>query len=438
MTAKNASKTKRAGKGHEGSRLTPGRIRLHRIIWKLGRPFMHPLMHRRYRFHAKKETGLPDCFLLLCNHVTHLDPLLVVDSFPRQMYFVASEHIQRKKIAPLMMALTFPIIRRKSRTETGTAMDILRRLKAGCSVCVFIEGERSYAGQTEFIPDSAAHLAKMCGCALVTYRIEDGYFTEPRWASSSRPNGHMTGHVVKVYSPEELKAMSRQEALEHIRQDLWLDAYAVQEKEMLTYPGKNLAEHLETALFYCPVCGSVGTMRSRGDRFFCEKCGLDLRYTDKGYLEAADGSEPTYTTVLDWFNWLKEAAAELADSSYGKHELLTEDDDQLLFAVDEDSHTSRQLATGKLALYGDGLEFTAPGLQLKLPVSRVNMVSCHESKLLSFSVNGEDDAGFYEVDCVIPRSAVKYQLMFRALKERQLAEAAEKKPKKDKPGSPEK
>ncbi|MBQ3287736.1 MAG: 1-acyl-sn-glycerol-3-phosphate acyltransferase [Firmicutes bacterium] len=438
MTAKNASKTKRAGKGHEGSRLTPGRIRLHRLIWKLGRPLMHPLMHRRYRFHAKKETGLPDCFLLLCNHVTHLDPLLVVDSFPRQMYFVASEHIQRKKIAPLMMALTFPIIRRKSRTETGTAMDILRRLKAGCSVCVFIEGERSYAGQTEFIPDSAAHLAKMCGCALVTYRIEDGYFTEPRWASSSRPNGHMTGHVVKVYSPEELKAMSRQEALEHIRQDLWLDAYAVQEKEMLTYPGKNLAEHLETALFYCPVCGSVGTMRSRGDRFFCEKCGLDLRYTDKGYLEAADGSEPPYTKVRDWFNWQKEAAAELADSSYGKHELLTEDEDQLLFAVDEDSHTSRQLATGKLALYGDGLEFTAPGFQLKFPVSRVNMVSCHESKLLSFSVNGEDDAGFYEVDCVIPRSAVKYQLMFCALKERQLAEAAEKKPKKDKPGSPEK
>ncbi|MBR3391133.1 MAG: 1-acyl-sn-glycerol-3-phosphate acyltransferase [Firmicutes bacterium] len=434
MTAKQDPKNKKATKGRDNSRLTPGRIRLHRIIWKLGRPFMHPLMHRRYRFHAEPEQGLPSCFLLLCNHVTHLDPLLVVDSFPRQMYFVASEHIQRKKIAPLMMALTFPIIRRKSRTETGTAMDILRRLKAGCSVCVFIEGERSYAGQTEFIPDSAAHLAKMCGCALVTYRLEDGYFTEPRWASSSRPNGHMTGHVVNVYSPEELKAMSRQEALEHIRQDLWLDAYAVQEKEMLSYPGAALAEHLETALFYCPVCGALGRMKSKGDRFFCEECGLDLRYTEKGYLEAADGSEPPYTTVRDWFNWQKEAVTELADSSYGTHELLTADEDQLLFAVDEDNHTSRQIATGKLALYGDSLEFTAPAFELKLPLSRLNAVSCHESKLLSFSVNGEEGAGFYEVDCVTPRSAVKYQLMFRVLKERQLAEAAEKAPKKEKPG----
>ena len=33
------------------------------------------------------------------------------------------------KVAPIMMALADPITRRKSRTETGTAMDILRRLK---------------------------------------------------------------------------------------------------------------------------------------------------------------------------------------------------------------------------------------------------------------------------------------------------------------------
>ena len=404
-------------------RLTPARIRLHRFIWKPGTLLMHLLMLRRYRFQPHKEHGLPDTFLMLSNHVTRFDPMMVAYCFPHQMYFVASEHIQRMKVAPIMMALADPITRRKSRTETGTAMDILRRLKLGCSVCVFIEGERSYAGQTEFIPDSAAHLAKMCGCSLVTYRLENGYFTEPRWADKSRPNGHMTGHVVNVYSPEQLKAMSRQQVLEAIRGDLWLDAYEQQEKEPLRYPGENLAEHLETALFYCPVCGAIGSLESKGDRFYCRECGLSLRYTEYGYLESTTDSPAPYTTVRDWFNWQKEEASSFAAARYGTHELLTEDSGQLLYDVDEDSHTSKLLATGRLALYGDGLEFTAPDLELKLPISRINAVSCHESKLLSFSAAGGEEDGFYEVDCEKPRSAVKYQIMFRALKELQRQEA---------------
>lgn len=430
MTAEKTTRPRPAVRSRE-PRLTPACIRRHRLAWKLGRGLVHLLMRRRYRFHAEPERDLPQTFLLLSNHVARFDPLLLVDSFPRQMYFVASEHIQRMRIAPLMMWLAAPITRRKSRTETGTALDILRRLKAGCSVCVFIEGERSYAGQTELIPDSAAHLAKMCGCHLVTYRLENGYFTEPRWAEHSRPNGHMTGHVVGVYSPQQLKDMSRQEVLEHIRTDLWLDAYEQQERQPLPYPGKNLAEHLETALFLCPVCGAVGRLQSRGDRFFCPECSLSLRYTELGYLESEGGDPPPYTTVRDWFNWQKEEAARLARESFGRHELLTADEDQLLYAVDEENHTSRLLGRGRLALYGDGLSFVSPQFRLDLTLEQLNAVSCHESTLLSFSVAGhggaemtlEGHTGFYEVDCLVPRSAVKYQLMFRALKEKQLEQA---------------
>lgn len=422
MSSEPAKQNKTAA---ERVRLSPAAIRRHRVAWKLGRPFVHLAMARRYRFHAAPERDLPRCFLLLSNHVTRFDPVLLVDSFPDQLYFVASEHIQRMKIAPLMMWLAAPITRRKSRTESGTAMDILRRLKAGCSVGVFIEGERSYNGQTEFIPDSAAHLVKMCGCALVTYRLENGYFTEPRWASSTRPNGRMTGHVVGVYPPEQLKAMSRQQVLELIRSDLWLDAYAEQEKEPLTYPGQNLAEHLETALFYCPVCGAVGSLKSRGDRFYCPDCGLDLRYTEQGYLESRTADPAPYTTVRDWFNWQKEAAAELARSRCGRHELLTADDGQLLYSVHDEDHSARLLGRGRLALWGDGLTFDGPELQLSFPLSRLTALSCHESTLLSFAVSGAGGAGFYEVDCTVPRSAVKYQIMFRALKELQLQQARE-------------
>lgn len=45
--------------------------------------------------------GLPENYIVLSNHVTDYDPLLVGVSFPGQMYFVASEHITRWDIASL-------------------------------------------------------------------------------------------------------------------------------------------------------------------------------------------------------------------------------------------------------------------------------------------------------------------------------------------------
>lgn len=415
MSANQKQKRKKSA-----AKLSKGRIRLHRLAWKLFRPLTGLLMGRLYGFHAPVERDLPPCFLLLCNHVTRFDPLLLPQPIPRQMYFVASEHILRMKIAPLMMFLASPITRRKSRTETSTALEIIRRLRAGCSVCVFIEGERSYGGQTEFIPDSAAHLAKTCGYPLVTYRLENGYLTEPRWASSIRKNGRMSGGVVGIYGAEELKAMSREQVLERIRQDLWLDAYEQQEKETLTYPGKNLAEHLETALFYCPRCRSLGRLTSRGDWFFCPDCGLKLRFNEQGYFESEQGDPPPFTTVRDWYNWQKQETVSLAQAHLGRHHLLARDEDQHLFAVDEENHSSRLLSQGTLSLYGDGLEFCGSegDFELKLPLSQLKAISCHESKLLSFSVkDGSDKTGFYEVDSPFPRSAHKYQLLFRGLRE---------------------
>ena len=60
--------------------------------------FLHPLatlIARLFlRFRAKVESP-PGPFLLLSNHLTDQDPILLGSAFRPQMYFVASEHILR-------------------------------------------------------------------------------------------------------------------------------------------------------------------------------------------------------------------------------------------------------------------------------------------------------------------------------------------------------
>ena len=48
-------------------------------------------------------------------------------------------------------------------------------------------------------------LAKSAGVRVVTYRIEGGYLTQPRWSTGTR-RGKLFGRLIHVYEPAELKA----------------------------------------------------------------------------------------------------------------------------------------------------------------------------------------------------------------------------------------
>lgn len=73
--------------------------------------------------------------IIIPNHVTAMDPLLVAMSFPKkQMYFVASEHLFRKGlISSLLNWLVEPIPRKKASSGVDTVMAVLSRLRAGHS-----------------------------------------------------------------------------------------------------------------------------------------------------------------------------------------------------------------------------------------------------------------------------------------------------------------
>jgi len=136
---------------------------------------------------------------------------------------------------------------------------------------------------------------------LITYRIEGGYFKHPRWARKGR-RGPVSGREVGRYPAEQLQQMSVDEVLALIRRDLQEDAYARQGLHPARYTGKRLAESIETALYLCPRCGAIGSIRSKDDKFSCA-CGLHMRYTETGMLESAGEGEAPFATVTDWDRW---------------------------------------------------------------------------------------------------------------------------------------
>lgn len=309
---------------------------LNRLLVLLVGPFLRLI----FRFSFQK-TRLPGPTLVVCNHVTNYDPLLVSICFPKDhMHFVASEHLFRMGWVSKFLRYVFdPIARRKGTSGADTAMACMRALRDGRSVCLFAEGECTWDGVTADIFPATGRLARMGNATLITFRLEGGYLTAPRWGKGVR-KGKMVGRVVGVYTPEDLKAMDKNAITGIIQRDIFEDTWANQKENPIRYRHRRRAENLQTVLYGCPRCQTIGRLSSKGKYLSCA-CGAKWEYTELGTFSPAEPFE----NMQQWDAWQKQLlTSRLDDGSLG-----LKDENVTMFDILED-HQHRQIAQGELIL----------------------------------------------------------------------------------------
>lgn len=347
--------------------------RRHVVVWNILRFLISPWIRWKFNFFPEKaEVSGP--YLLLANHTTDWDAFFIALSFRQQTYFVASEHIFRWNfLTKIIMWLVDPISRLKASTASDAAMKVMRRLKKGYNVCIFAEGNRTWNGITDPIVPSTGKLARSCNATLVTYRLEGGFFSSPRWARSLR-RGRMKGKIVGIYSKNELQAMTPNEINSLLAKDLYEDAYERQRNEPVAYKGKHLAENIEVMLCVCPKCGGIGTLKSKNDIFFCT-CGLNLRYTEYGFFE---GSDVPFDNITDWDSWQTRRLCDIwNDSSEGP--IFSDQDIELKEILPR--HRSRKIGLGEMRLYRDRIE--CPGMVF--PLKEITGMAIHGAQSINLS-----------------------------------------------------
>ncbi|MDR1003110.1 MAG: 1-acyl-sn-glycerol-3-phosphate acyltransferase [Oscillospiraceae bacterium] len=283
----------------------------HLRVWSFFRKLLSPFVRRKFNISFKNMPDIPSPYIILSNHNTDWDPLLIGAGIKKHTYFVASEHIFRHGLlSKLLIRYLAPISRRKGSTDSATAISVLRHLRKGHSVCIFAEGNRSFCGITEEIHPSTCKLVKSAGVPLITLKFTGGYLTSPRWSFTMR-RGRMTCETAGIYTPEQLKQLSPCEIEDIIRRDLYENSDERQKSEPVAFKGKRLAEGLEHVLHLCPKCGKSGNLFGNGDIFSCT-CGLSVKYTEFGTLQS---SGTQFETVAQWDKWQTEQiyrAVELA------------------------------------------------------------------------------------------------------------------------------
>lgn len=371
-----------------------------RRIWHYGRKLVRPWIERKFNY-TYETCPIQTPAIVLSNHNTDWDPILLGLAFPQYLSFVAVESIFRLGLLTKLIEYLFaPIPIFKGALGTETVLTVLRRIKEKVSVAIFAEGNRSFSGRTGAINPSTGKLVRISGASLVTYRLRGGYLSSPRWSGSAIRRGRINGSVVSVYSPETLRRMSVDEINEAIRRDLYVDAFADQQTELVPYACHAPAKGLERVLCICPKCRRLDTLRSKGKMLSCD-CGFSVTVNQYGYFEGADSP---YQNLHDWDEAQARQLFELADTQT----CIFSDSDMILKEVLE-GHRDRVLGRGDMALYRDRLECCGK----VFPLSRLGGIALHGAQTVDLSCADLR----YEISSKKIRCTRKYMQVIRYLKQ---------------------
>lgn len=370
-------------------------------------------------FRIRSETGpiarsLQPPFVLLSNHVTVLDPFMLSAFLREPVYWITADGNMRTRVMKALLRLVGSIPKSKAIPDletVGWTVDVIR--KRGGVVGIFPEGQASWDGKTLPLAPATAKLLKLLKVPVLVAVIRGGYSSFPRWTGAMR-RGRIEIDFRVELEPEEIKALSAEEIAARLDAALAHDEAAWNENNRVSFDAVRRAEGLELSLFMCPLCASVGSMKSSRSRFYCLACGESLKLDAQGRFRGTNAHAPRFATIRDWDGWQRKAfAEEVRDRAAAKPSRPVFSDGGAVLLRGRKLNPLRAIRSGTLILYADRLELaTLLGERLVFPLSELDGLGVLKRDLLEF-YRGRD---LYQVRFPLRDvSARKWQMGIEAL-----------------------
>ncbi len=170
---------------------------LHLLI---GLPVTHYLKHSaNLQFRNKELIPRQGPCILIANHESYLDPILLSTLSPRRIgFFTKSTSFANRILQPILRAYR-SIPNRRYETDPIVIRQAIRRLKTGHCIGIFPEGERTWDGRLGDFKYSTIRFILSAQVPVVVVNIKGGYRILPRW-SKRHLKGEMVIDVMKCFS----------------------------------------------------------------------------------------------------------------------------------------------------------------------------------------------------------------------------------------------
>ncbi|MBL8013126.1 MAG: 1-acyl-sn-glycerol-3-phosphate acyltransferase [Candidatus Omnitrophica bacterium] len=144
------------------------------------------------RIQGRENIPRTGAFLLACNHVSYLDPMVMGIATGRRMNFMAKEELFRKPVLGFVLVRLWAFPVKRNTADRGALKESLARLKRGLPLLMFPEGTRHGAPGEKKIESGIGFLAIKANVPVIPVYIEDSQKVLPPGAK------FLHRHAVKV------------------------------------------------------------------------------------------------------------------------------------------------------------------------------------------------------------------------------------------------
>lgn len=240
--------------------------------------------------------------LILANHVTFLDPVLLQLYFDEPIVYVAGNGLFRTKLLGRIVLWWGIITKSKVKADIQTAKGIIRHIKNGRVVGIFPEGMRVWDGQTKPFYFSTAKLIKTLKVPVIGCLIKGAYLTKARWARELGVGG-MEMEYKTLLTADQIDQMSAEQIHQSIQTQLQHNEFDYNKRRRFKFKQKRRAEWLETMLFMCPNCQTINTLESHKELLTCRACHYQVRLNPYFEFEQVSPHPLHHTNLLEWNQW---------------------------------------------------------------------------------------------------------------------------------------
>ena len=122
-------------------------------------------------------------FFLVVNHLSILDPVLVMAAFPRPFAALTkSTQFATGRFFPWVLPRVRAIPARRYKVDPQVVRTVLRTLEQGEGVCIYPEGERSWDGTLQPLRRGTVRVLLKAGVPVIPCGISGSFEARPRWS----------------------------------------------------------------------------------------------------------------------------------------------------------------------------------------------------------------------------------------------------------------
>jgi len=309
------------------------------------------------RVMPREVKKLKSPYILLSNHVGHWDPFIVGNFLPRFTHFVASDASMRGGFNKFFLTRLGTIPKKKNMRDSKVIRDIISVINQGENIGIFPEAVRTWDGTRMEIDRSTVRLIKMIKVPVIVSVLKGMNLFHPRWSKTTRRTKLEVEYKLMLDQKQVIE-LSEDEIYQKLLEYIHHDEVEYQRKHMNVIYSDKKAEHIGHALYLCPECNAIDSIRAQGNDFFCSKCNYDIHIDDFGFFERKTEGNLHFDNIRDWNKWQEKCLVNYVNDklNISSNDILFEDKNSNIYHT---TTTGNPDFIGKadVKLFVDRLEF---------------------------------------------------------------------------------